>query len=172
MENVLRFNTFVDNQNAMMVFRNGNDNIAYGNFFIRAGGIRVKEANNIYCYNNHFEYAGVGGTMDAVTYDYVSPNLKNVNFIHNTFVECGSINLSSGATLNTWANNIFKNSSGNIFAGSISGGISWAGNIYHGTMLGISIPTGMTNRDPQLVLNQNGYHGLSSTSSVINRRRR
>ena len=56
----------------MMVFRNGNDNIAYGNFFINAGGIRVKEANNIYCYNNYFENSGVGGTMDAVKLDYQS----------------------------------------------------------------------------------------------------
>ena len=109
-ENVLRFNTFVDNQNAMMVFCNGNDNTAYGNFFIRVGGIRMKEANNIYCYNNYFEYAGVNGTMNAVTYDYVSPNLRNVNFIHNTFVECGLINLASGATGNTWANNVYSKS--------------------------------------------------------------
>jgi hypothetical protein len=141
-ENVLRYNTFTNNQNAMMVFRNGNDNVAYGNHFINAGGIRVKEANNIFSYNNYFENAGVGGSMTAVSYDYISPNLKNINFVHNTFVDCGMINLGSGATNNTWANNIFKKSSGNIFAGSTPG-ISWAGNIYKGT-LGISIPSGMT----------------------------
>jgi hypothetical protein len=165
-ENTLRFNTFRNNQNAMMVFRNGNDNVAYGNFFIRAGGIRVKEANNIFCYNNYFENAGVGGTMNAVSYVYVSPNLKNINFIHNTFVECGLIDLSSGATNNTWANNIFKKNSGNIFTGS-SSGIAWAGNIYHGS-LGISIPSGMTNTDPLLAINSENYYGVSSSSPAIN----
>ena len=165
-ENTLRFNTFRNNQNAMMVFRNGNDNVAYGNFFIGAGGIRVKEANNIFCYNNYFENAGVGGTMNAVTYVYVSPNLKNINFLHNTFVECGLIDLSSGATNNTWANNIFKKSSGNIFTGS-SSGIAWAGNIYQGS-LGISIPSGMTNTDPLLTINSENYYGLSSLSPAIN----
>jgi hypothetical protein len=165
-ENTLRFNTFRNNQNAMMVFRNGNDNVAYGNFFIAAGGIRVKEANNIFCYNNYFENAGVGGTMNAVSYVYVSPNLKNINFLHNTFVECGLIDLSSGATNNTWANNIFKKSSGNIFTGS-SSGIAWAGNIYHGS-LGISIPSEMTNTDPLLAMNSENYYGLSSSSPAIN----
>jgi hypothetical protein len=165
-ENTLRFNTFRNNQNAMMVFRNGNDNVAYGNFFIGAGGIRIKEANNIYCYNNYFENAGVGGTMNAVTYDYISPNLKNINFLHNTFVECGLINLSSGATNNTWANNVFKKSSGDIFIGS-SSGITWSGNIYQGT-LGISIPSGITNLDPKLTKNSENYYGLSDLSPAIN----
>ncbi|MEY4572712.1 MAG: hypothetical protein RLZ10_1960 [Bacteroidota bacterium] len=164
-ENTLRYNTFRNNQNAMMVFRNGNDNVAYGNFFIGAGGIRVKEANNIYCYNNYFENAGVGGTTNAVTYDYVSPNLKNVNFIHNTFVDCGLISLSSGATNNTWANNIFKKSSGNIFSGS-SAGIAWSGNIYKGS-LGISIPLGVINQDPLLTKNTENYYGLSNLSPAI-----
>ena len=163
--NLLRYNTFTNNPNAMMVFRNGNDNVGYGNFFLSAGGIRVKEANNIYCYNNYFENSGVGGTMNAVTYDYVAPNLNNINFIHNTFVQCGSIDLSSGATNNTWANNLFKKNSGSIFTGSASG-ISWAGNIYTNT-LGITIPSGMTKADPKLVINSDGYYGLASNSPAI-----
>lgn len=164
-ENVLRYNTYNNNPNAMMVFRNGNDNVAYGNFFINSGGIRVKEANNVYCYNNYFENAGVGGTMNAVQYIFVSPNLNNINFLHNTFVECGLIDLASGATGNTWANNVFKKTTGSMFIGSPSG-ISWAGNIYQGT-LGISIPSGMTNADPQLALNSDGYYGLTATSPAI-----
>lgn len=164
-ENVLRFNTFTNNQDAMMVFRNGDNNIGYGNFFIGSGGIRVKEANNIYCYSNYFENSGVGGINGCVTYIFVSPNLKNINFIHNTFVECDLIDFASGASGNTWANNIFKKSTGNIFTGSATG-ITFAGNIYQGT-LGISIPSGMTNADPQLALNAQGYYGLSSTSPAI-----
>lgn len=167
-ENVLRYNTFNRNPNAMMVFRNGNDNIAYGNFFIDSGGIRVKEANNIYIYNNYFERAGVGGTTNAVTYDYITGNLKNINFIHNTFVDSGLISLASGATLNTWANNILVKSSGNIFSGSATG-ITWTGNMYWGAPLGVAIPSaGMTSVNPLLALNADGYFGLTSISPAIN----
>jgi hypothetical protein len=168
-ENVLRYNTCVNNQRAMFCFRNGDNNIAYGNFFIRAGGIRVKEANNIYCYNNYFEGSGLGGYTDAVTYVFYTVNttyvLNNINFIHNTFAECGNIDLDNGAIYNTWANNIFKKSSGNIFAGSTTG-IAWAGNIYDGT-LGVSIPSGMTQTNPKLALNPDGYYGLTLSSPAI-----
>ena len=169
-ENVLRYNTFKNNQDAMMVFRNGDNNIGYGNFFISAGGIRVKEANNVYCYNNYFENSGIGGNSDAVTYVYYTANttnvLRNINFIHNIFVDCGDIDLDKGATNNTWANNIFKKSAGSILSASSASGISWAGNIYAG-MLGLSIPSGMTNADPKLVKNSDGYYGLSSSSPAI-----
>ena len=178
-ENVIRYCTFTNQQNAMLCFRNGDNNVAYSNFFINAGGIRVKEANNIYCYNNYFENSGVGSSAEAVTYVYVSPsaptslvpprtsNLYNINFIHNTFYNCGNIDLGgTGATSNTWANNIFKKSSGDIFNNANSG-TSWAGNIYQGT-LGISIPSGMSNVNPNLELNSEGYYGLSSTSPENN----
>ena len=180
-ENVVRYCTFTNQQNAMLVFRNGDNNVAYSNFFINAGGIRVKEANNIYCYNNYFENSGLGSSADAVTYVYVSPsapttlvpprtiNLNNINFIHNTFYNCGVIDLGGiGATNNTWANNIFKKSSnaGDIFNNPNSG-TSWVGNIRQGT-LGISIPTGMSNTNPNLALNSEGYYGLSSSSTVNN----
>lgn len=168
-ENVLRYNTCVNNQRAMFCFRNGDNNIAYGNFFIGAGGIRVKEANNIYCYNNYFEHSGLGGNTDAVTYVYYTVNttyvLNNINFIHNIFVDCGDIDLDQGAKNNTWANNIFKKSSGNILTGSANG-ITWAGNIYDGA-LGVSIPSGMTNADPKIVLNTEGFYGLSALSPAI-----
>ncbi len=178
-ENVVRYCTFTNQQNAMLCFRNGDNNVAYSNFFINAGGIRVKEANNIYCYNNYFENSGVGSTSDAITYVYVAPlvppttasprtlNLNNINFIHNTFYNCGDIDLGgSGATNNTWANNIFKKSSGSHFINANSG-TSWAGNIYQGT-LGISIPSGMTNSNPFLAINSEGYYGLSSSSPINN----
>jgi hypothetical protein len=95
-------------------------------------------------------------------------NLNNINFIHNTFYNCGDIDLGgTGATSNTWANNIFKKSSGDIFKNANSG-TSWAGNIRQGS-LGFSIPIGMSsNTNPNLALNSEGYYGLSSTSPAIN----
>ena len=168
-ENVIRFCTFVNNPDGMLVFRNGNDNVAYGNFFIGAGGIRVKEANNIFCYNNYFERSGVGGSAAAVEYDYVSGNLQNVNFLHNTFVNCGDVNLGGvGASGNTWANNIFKKAGGGVILRNLNGGTTWAGNIYYGT-LGVTITIGMERIDPLLGSNAGGFLELLSGSPAINR---
>ena len=164
-ENVIRYNTMVDNQKANFCFRNGNNNIAYSNFFINSGGIRVKEANSIYCYNNYFENCGDGIVSAPVKYVYVSPNLNNINFIHNTFIGGTPIELDT-ANGNTWANNIFKKTSGAIFSGSTSGK-TFAGNIYSGT-LGVTISPAMTNADPQLATNSEGYFGISSSSPAIN----
>ncbi len=168
-ENVIRYNTCVNNQNAMFCFRNGDNCVAYGNFFIGAGGIRVKEANNIYCYNNYFENAGNGGIADAVTYVYYTANttnvLDNINFLHNTFVNCGLIDFGGiGATNGTWVNNIFKKT-GTIFTNA-NAGTTFKGNIYSGTP-GITIQSGMTYADPKLTLNADGYYGLSGTSPAI-----
>jgi len=169
-ENVIRYNTFVNNQEAMLCFRNGDDCAAYGNFFIDAGGIRVKEANNIFCYNNYFENSGAAGSQGCVRYVYYTANttnvLKNINFLHNTFVNCGVIDLDRGAANNTWANNIFTKASGNIFTAGSAAGISWAGNVYQGT-LGLPIPSGLTNADPKLVKNPFGWYGLSESSPAI-----
>ncbi len=168
-ENILRYNTMYNNPDAMFVFRRGDNNVAYGNFFINSGGIRVKEANNIFCYNNYFEKSGVGGTMNAVSYIYDTSNstyvLDKINFLHNTFVDCGMIDFGgTGATNGNWANNIFKKT-GTIFQNA-NAGTTFKGNIYSGT-LGITIPAGMTNADPKLTLNTDGYYGLSATSPAI-----
>jgi hypothetical protein len=136
----------------------------------------VKEANNGYIYNNYFQNSGVGGSMPAVRLDYQSvvvipdipnPNVcSNINFLHNTFVDCGDIDLgATGPVSNTWANNLFKKSSGNIFINP-NAGTSWAGNMFQG-ILGIAIPSGMANVNPQLVLNANNFFGLSSNSPAI-----
>ena len=108
-ENIIRYCTFTNQQNAMLVFRNGNNNIAYSNFFIKSGGIRIKEADNVFCYNNYFEQAGIGSSSDAVKLDYVSPFLNKIHFYHNTFVQCGDIDLGGlGPQANYWANNPFE----------------------------------------------------------------
>jgi len=65
----------------------------------------------------------------------------------------------------TWANNIFYNDQSAIFSGSTNGQ-SFSGNIYQGT-IGLSIPSGMNNINPLLVLNSDGYYGLSATSPAI-----
>ena len=167
-ENVIRFCTFDNNPLGMLVFRNGDRNVAYGNFFINgSGGIRCKEANNIYCYNNYFETSGASGDMQAIRFDYVSPNPYNINFAFNTFVNCGDIDLGGvGPTAINFTNNIFSKSSGDIFTDP-NGQTSFSGNIYQGT-LGITIDSGMNHVNPRLVRNSDGYYGLSSGSPAIN----
>lgn len=173
-ENCLRYNTMNDNPNAMFTFRNGNNNIAYGNFFIRSGGIRCKQANNIYCYNNYFEKSGTGIDSNipgnggrSVVLEYFGAGYgNNFNFYHNTFYKCNSIELQNGITNNTWANNIFYQDSFKVF-NSTSTGSTYKGNIYQGT-LGTTISSGITQANPLLTLNEDGYYSLSSNSPAIN----
>ena len=172
-ENCLRFNTSINNPNAMFSFRNGDNNVAYSNFFLASGGIKCKEANNIYCYNNYFQLAGTnqntslpGGGTAPVKLEYFGTGYgSNFNFIHNTFYKCSAVSIASALTNCTWANNIFYSDSGSIFSGS-NAGQTFAGNIYQGT-LGLTISSGMRNIDPLLVLNASHYYGLSYSSPAI-----
>ncbi|MFZ4455947.1 MAG: DUF7594 domain-containing protein [Bacteroidales bacterium] len=174
MENTLRYNTMNNNPNAMFCFRNGDDNVAYGNFFIKSGGIRCKQSNNAWIYNNYFEMAGIGwdntlpGSGSRAIYFLTYPGYNNnYNVIHNTFYKCGEIEIQSGMTNCTWANNAIYSNSGNIFSNSgTTDGQTFVGNLYTGT-LGLTIPSGMVKNDPKLTLNSDGYYGLSATSPAI-----
>ena len=175
MENTLRYNTMNNNPNAMFCFRNGDNNVAYGNFFIKSGGIRCKQANNIWIYNNYFEMAGTGqdntlpgsGAKTIYFLTYTGFN-NNYNVFHNTFYKCGESEIQSGMTNCTWANNAIYSNSGNIFSSSgTTDGQTFVGNLYTGT-LGLTIPSGMLKNDPKLSLNSDGYYGLSATSPCIN----
>jgi poly(beta-D-mannuronate) lyase len=132
-ENVIRYCTFKNNQEGMLVFRNGNDNMAYGNRFIDSGGIRVKEASNIFCFDNYFENSGFGDKAGTVNFDYVPGNLQNINFLFNTFIDSAPISTGGdGASLIRWSNNLFSNKIGPIFQ-DVSQGTKWLGNIYQGS---------------------------------------
>ena len=164
-DNILRFNTMVNNQKGNFCFRYGNNNVAYGNFFINSGGIRLKQASNIYCYNNYFENSGDGAVSAPVKFVASTGFLSNLNFAHNTFVGGTPIEFDTAGSNNVWANNIFKKTTGNIFSGPIASN-TFAGNIYSGT-LGVTISSGMINSDPQLAINAEGFYGLSATSPGI-----
>lgn len=164
--NLIRYNTMENNNKGNFCFRYGNNNVAYGNFFKNSGGIRIKQSNNIYCYNNYFENCGDGSITAPFKFVYLSGYNNNCVIVHNTIVGGSPVEVDSGGSANTIANNIFKNTSGKIFSGKMSG-ISFSGNIYLGN-LGVSIPSGMTNIDPQLIINSDGYFGISSTSPAIN----
>lgn len=164
--NVIRYNTMENNNRGNFCFRYGNNNVAYGNFFRNSGGIRIKQSNNIYCYNNYFENCGDGSITAPIKFVYVTGCNTNCVIVHNTIVGGSPVEVDAGGSANTMANNIFKNTTGNIFSGTVSG-ISFAGNIYSGP-LGVPIPSGMTNADPLLISNSDGYLGISSASPAIN----
>lgn len=172
-ENCLRYNTMRNNPDAMFAFRNGNDNVAYGNFFLRSGGIRVKQSSNIFCFNNYFEEAGLGqtpglpgGGTRAAYVEYFGPGYgSGLSFVHNTFYHCGLSQLDAGTGPNTWANNLFDAEGGTLFSGT-GAGTSFAGNLYAGT-LGLSSGSGFTAVNPQLARNADGYFGLTAGSPAI-----
>ncbi len=141
-ENIIRNCLFKNNKEGMLVFRNGNDNLAFGNIFINSGGIRVKEASNIYCFNNYFENSGFGDRDGSVIFDYIPGNLQNINFLFNTFINSAPISLGGkGAVRNRWSNNIFSNKTGLILQ-DLNDGTKWLGNIYQGS-LGVTSFSGM-----------------------------
>lgn len=173
-ENCIRFNTMNNNPNAMFSFRNGNNNVAYSNFFIKSGGIRCKQANTIFIYNNYFEQSAIGqntslpGTSKAPIYlEYFGSGFgDNFNIVNNTFYRCTPSQIDTGLTNCTWANNILYYDTYPIFSGTTKGQ-SFAGNISQGTP-GLTIASGMNNINPLLTLNTDGYYGLSATSPAIN----
>jgi len=172
-ENVLRYNTQYNNPNAMFSFRNGDNNVTYSNFFIKSGGIRCKQSNNIYCYNNYFEESGkyqnnnLSGVGTGPIYlEYYGTGFgNNFNIIHNTFYNCDVSTIDNNITNCTWANNIFANPFSAIFTGT-NAGQTFAGNIYQGS-LGIAAASGFKSADPLLALNSDKYYGLTASSPAI-----
>ncbi len=170
-ENLIRYNTFTNNQGGDaqapifggLVFRLSHRSIAYGNFFLRGGGIRAKEGSDHAIYNNYFDT----GVSEAITLQYDPANpLTNINITHNTFLNTGAINLGgSGPTNVTFADNIFTKTAGDIFV-SPTGTETWIGNIYSGS-LGVAASAGLKNMDPLLALNADGYYGLRQGSPAI-----
>lgn len=110
--NVIRYNTFRNNQNAMVSFRNGNQNIVYGNFFLGSSGIKIKQASNIYAYNNYFENSTIPVCfVDVSMYPNPDTYENNIVFQHNTFTHCGAITLGTSLSQvdNCFVNNIIYN---------------------------------------------------------------
>ena len=143
-ENIVRYNTFGQNQGAMLSFRSGDFNVAYGNWFIGSGGVRIKEVNNIYIYNNYFQNAG-SASDKTYSVDYYELEERdadldlrnNITVYFNTFVESEYVNLDTVAkptSQSGWfANNIFIRRKGDLFTG-IGMGINFLGNLYEGTL--------------------------------------
>ena len=168
-QNVYRFNTFENNPLSELVLRHGSENIVYGNFFVSGkGGVRVREGQDHYIYNNYFF-----DLEDRAIYlqNDDSDPLDNINIAFNTIVDCDRVRLGGNGndqpTGVTFANNIFSDPENNIFDDE-TGTETWVGNISNGP-LGIPMPeNGMTLVDPQLQINSEGFFGLAANSPAIN----
>ncbi len=167
-QNVYRFNTFEDNLKAELVLRHGSEAIVYGNFFINnKGGVRVREGQNHYIYNNYFTEI-----WDRPIYlqNEASDPLDSITIAFNTVTDSDDIRLggpgSNEPSNVLFANNIFTTPDDGVFENA-TGSETWIGNIAFGT-LGINLPaSGIIQIDPMLVQNSAGFYGLDSMSPAI-----
>ncbi len=167
-QNVYRFNTFEDNPLAELVLRHGSEAIVYGNFFLQGkGGVRVREGQNHYIYNNYFY-----DLRDRPIFlqNESSDPLADINIAFNTILNSAEVRLggdgSNPPTNVVFANNIFAMPMESIFEDA-TGMETWIGNMSEGS-LGISRPSnGLTNLNPELERNSEGFFGLSSFSPAI-----
>ena len=166
-ENIIRYCTFENNPAAQLVFRSGNDNIAYGNVFLRSGGVRVKEASNVWVYNNYFDGAGLKMRKSPAQLDYAKGHTQNVNFVHNTFRGAMPVKLGGKGPQAVFTNNIFAQPRGDVFV-SDNGRTTFAQNLYTG-QLGLSTSTskGMVQADPLLVDRGDGVFVPSTKSPAV-----
>ncbi|TXF89762.1 T9SS type A sorting domain-containing protein [Neolewinella aurantiaca] len=169
-QNVYRFNTFEDNTKAELVLRHGSEIIVYGNFFLRGkGGVRVREGQDHYIYNNYFF-----DLDDRAIFlqNEASDPLDNINIAFNTIIDCDDVRLGGDGDDNppanvTFANNIFADPKDDLFRNA-TGNETWIGNITSGS-LGISRPSsGLLGVALQLEENADGFFGLGASSPAIN----
>ena len=176
--NVIRYNTCNNNPRAQFVFRTGNKNSAYGNFFINSGGIRIKEGGDHMVYNNYFEGEAKFPSLQLMNFKLnrktkVGNPLSNIFVFHNTFYNPGKIEFGgegNNPPKNVqFANNILYKNSGTMFADPNSD-VVFLNNLYFGgATLGVpSDKKEFLNSDPLLVKNSFGYYSLSAKSPAIN----
>jgi len=151
-QNVYRYNTFENNPLAELVLRHGSEGIVYGNFFLNGkGGVRVREGQDHYIYNNYFH--GIDDRAIFLQNEDSDP-LDNINIGFNTLINC------------SFSNNIFTQPDINLFEDP-TGNETWVDNICFGS-LGFPVPDGITIVDPELLQNSLGYFGLTAESPAKN----
>lgn len=186
-DNTIRYNTFRDN-NGALVFRHGHRSKALGNFFFNNnGGIRVY-GDDHQIVNNYFEsnrgtgarstiVIGGGNALDDSATSTGNDASERVLVAFNTLVNNSSylaIGASSseayGARDCTIANNLFVGSSGS-FARKIRAysGFKWAGNMLSGSASTGEFPSGGYVRSSNVQLTSSGgIQRLTSSSPARN----
>ncbi|MEL6676677.1 MAG: chondroitinase-B domain-containing protein [Bacteroidota bacterium] len=167
-QNVYRYNTFEDNLLAELVLRHGSEAIVYSNFFLNnKGGVRVREGQNHYIYNNYF-YKIDDRPLFLQNED--SDPLDSIVVAFNTVIDSDDIRLGGPGddppTKVWFFNNLLTDPQDGLFEEPTKDE-NWVGNIAFG-FLGIDMPTsGITVADPKLVQNSAGFFELDSQSPAI-----
>ncbi|MFY0606531.1 MAG: right-handed parallel beta-helix repeat-containing protein [Cyclobacteriaceae bacterium] len=166
-QNVFRYNTFINNYKAELVLRHGDEAVVYGNFFLDGmGGVRVREGQNHFIYNNYF--SGLSG-RSIYLQNESSDQLDSIHIYFNTIIDSEKVRLGGPGNAPpknvVFANNIFTDPKSTLF-GDPTGNERWLGNIASGN-LGIDVSEGMTEIDPKLVENDSGYLQLDESSAAI-----
>jgi len=167
-QNVYRYNTFENNPVAELVLRHGDEGIVYGNFFINnMGGVRVREGSSHFIYNNYFE--GLDSRAIYLQNDPSDP-LSDINIYHNTIINSEEVRLGGSGnnppTNVILANNVFINPADKLFQQDTEDE-TWINNFFFGNV-GIDVPvTGLSNTDPNLLENMEGFFQPASDSPVI-----
>ncbi len=157
-QNVYRYNTFENNPVSELVLRHGDEGIVYGNFFINGmGGIRIREGSKHFIYNNYFQ--DLDRRSIWLMNDPADP-LSDIHIYHNTFTNTEEVRLggSSGNPPSNviMTNNVFAYPSDRLFSEE-NDNVTWNNNLSFGN-LGINLPaTGLSELDPGLYENQDGY---------------
>ena len=164
-ENIVRYCTFEDNPAAQLVFRSGNDNIAYGNVFLRSGGVRVKEASNVWVYNNYFDGEGLKMRKAPLELAYAEGHTQNITLVHNTFHRAMPIKLGGDGPHAIFANNIFSDPRDTVFV-SDNQRSHFVHNLHTG-QLGLKPSSGISEVDPLLIDRGDGIFVPSAKSPAV-----
>lgn len=167
-QNVFRYNTFENNTKAELVLRHGDQGVVYGNFFINnMGGVRVREGQNHFIYNNYFE--GLDKRSIYLQNEESDP-LANIQIYFNTIVKSAEVILGGdGGSFEpanvVFANNIFAQPTSSLFEDA-TGDETWIANMTEGT-LGITRPSGLSDATLNLETNNEDFLQIGAGSAAI-----
>ncbi|KAA3615271.1 MAG: DUF5123 domain-containing protein [Calditrichaeota bacterium] len=187
--NTFRYNTFYECAGTLTL-RHGNYATVTGNFFIgnnksNTGGVRIIGENHI-VYNNYFQDLTGSGLRAALSIMNGVPNsplnryfqVKNAHVLYNSFVNCReNIILGAGADSERTLppldcsidNNVILSNTSNFMVDEEDTPINltWSGNIFFGSSLGIDQPEGILITDPKLLESGDGLWRPESDSPLL-----
>lgn len=130
-ENLLRYNTFINNGPAHLTQRHGSRAMVYGNFFINGAGIRIKEGQNHAVINNYFD---TGDRFSINIQNHHFDPVDTVNVQNNTFISHKSMELGGEGEFQPknvlLANNLFAHEIDTLFSDP-TGTETWMNNVLH-----------------------------------------
>ena len=174
--NTYRFNTFKNTVHTQFTFRQGNDCLLYGNYFLNTVGLRIfgdrhQIFSNYFAGNSAAIQIGNGDSQDIFgggNHDQPENCVIAFNtLINNTLQYWMDTHYTLGASNTTFANNIIVGGGTAATFGGPYNSPVWSGNIIWNTSAG-SVPSGgYTSVDPLLVAGSDGVFHIASSSPAI-----